>query len=440
MSIPANYRQSIKTDRQGKQFRVSSFKMTENNPTPTRWSIIFVALAAGVIVAGYIGKTPPAIPGMRVELSLSLITAGWVVSIFSALGCAAGMMVGGVADRIGRVSMILYALGILSAGSILGAFAQSATILLLSRLIEGAGYIGTMAILPALIAQLASDRDRGLAVSLWSSVTPLGMAIAMVAAPAIIEPVGWRGLWLATAGLTIFFLLLCGFYFRGIDTATTKNREPYWNNIKKTVSAPGPWLISICFITYTLQWMAIMVWLPTFVIEERGLGLGLAASLAAAGVIINIFGNLFGAWLVHRGVARWLMITIGTGFMGGTSLLIFPDLLPDILRFVMVLIFSFHGRFATNYIVSRRSGSCSLQRSARRYQWFGISRLTNRALHRPTDCRTGRHLYRHLGIGRMVFMYWFSLELSNGPGYPSARKIGFFLQLGSFDRLVFATF
>tara|TARA_B100000315_G_scaffold260437_1_gene321864 strand:- start:1463 stop:2656 length:1194 start_codon:yes stop_codon:yes gene_type:complete len=317
--------------------------MTENTATPTRWSIIFIALTAGVIVAGYVGKTPPAIPGMRAELSLSLIMAGWVVSIFSALGCATGMMVGGVADRIGRVKMILYALGTLTIGSILGAFAQSATVLLLSRLIEGAGYIGTMAILPALIARLASAQDRGLAVSLWSSVTPLGMAITMVAAPSIIEPAGWRGLWLTTAGLTLFLLVLCGFYFRGIDAITPKNREPYWNNIKKTVSTPGPWLISLCFLTYTLQWIAIMVWLPTFVIEERGLGLGLAATLAAAGVIINIFGNLFGAWLVHRGVARWLMITIGTSFMGGTSLLIFPDILPDLIRFGLVLVFSFMG-------------------------------------------------------------------------------------------------
>ena len=317
--------------------------MTKITPTPTRWNIIFIALAAGVIIAGYAGKSPPAIPGMRAELSLSLITAGWVISIFSALGSLTGMMVGGFADRIGRVKMILYALVILSIGSILGAFAQSATVLLLSRLIEGAGYIGTMATLPVLIAGLTSDHDRGLALSLWSSVTPLGMAIAMVSAPSIIEPAGWRGLWLTTASLTIIFFLLCGFYFRGIDAQTPKNREPYWDNIKKTVSTSGPWLISLCFLTYTLQWIAIMVWLPTFAIEERGLGLGLAASLAAAGVIVNIFGNLFGAWLVHRGVARWLMITIGTCFMGGTSLLIFPDVLPDLIRFGFVLIFSFMG-------------------------------------------------------------------------------------------------
>ncbi|MBT5939179.1 MAG: MFS transporter [Rhodospirillaceae bacterium] len=317
--------------------------MTEHTSSQTRWSLILLSLAIGVSVAGYVGKAPPAIPGMRAELSLSLITAGWVVSIFSAMGSITGMMTGILADRIGRVKMILLALATISFGSILGAYAHSAEIILLSRLLEGAGYIGTMAILPALIARLSSDRHRGLAVSLWSSVTPLGMAIAMVAAPAVIEPIGWRGLWWVTAGFTIFFLIIGIISYRGIDAKTPKNKQPYWANIKKTISRPGPWLLAICFLTYTFQWMAIMVWLPTFVIEERGSGLGLAATLAAAGVIINIFGNLFGAWLVHRGAVRWLMVTIGTTIMGTTSLFIFPDLLPDLARFGLVLVFSFFG-------------------------------------------------------------------------------------------------
>jgi predicted MFS family arabinose efflux permease len=317
--------------------------MTDSTQPKTRWGLIFLALAVGVSVAGYVGKAPPALPGMRLELSLSLVMAGWVVSIFSAMGSVTGMMAGIFADRIGRVKMILWALGIISFGSILGTLAQSAPLMLLSRLIEGAGYIGTMAIMPALIAGLASARQRGLAVSLWSSVTPLGIAIAMIAAPSVIEPIGWRGLWWVTAGFTIFFMIFAAISFKGIDTQTPLNKAPYWANIKKTVTTPGPWVIAICFMTYTFQWMAIMVWLPTFVIEERGSSLGVAALLAAAGVIVNIFGNLFGAWLVHKGASRWAMITIGSAIMGISSLFIFPDILPDMVRFGLVLVFSFLG-------------------------------------------------------------------------------------------------
>ena len=209
-----------------------------------------------------------------------------------------------------------------------------------------------MAVMPALVAELANKKNRSLAVSLWASVTPLGMAIAMVAAPEIIQQFGWRTLWLITGIITIFFLIFAGYAFKGIDARTTINKEPYWFNIKKTTTRPGPWLISICFMTYTFQWMAIMVWLPTFAVEERGLSLNFAAGLAAIAVTINIFGNLFGTWLVHRGISHWLLISVGTLAMGVSSLFIFPELLPDFSRFGLVLFFSFFGALQPSAILA----------------------------------------------------------------------------------------
>jgi MFS family permease len=318
----------------------------------TKWGHIFLALIIGVSVAGYIGKTPPAIPSIRIDLGLNLVMAGWVVSIFSAMGSVSGMYAGMHADRIGRIKIIIYSLGLLSCGSILGAYSNSFELLLLSRIIEGTGYIGTMAILPALIAGLAIDRHRAFAVSLFSSVTPLGMAITMVAAPTVIFQFGWRNLWWFTALSTFLFMIFAIYSYRGIDSKTIKNTGPYWLNIKKTASMPGPWLISTCFLTYTFQWYAVMVWLPTFAIEERGLELEFAAILAAIAVAINIFGNLFGAWLVHQGVPRWLLISIGTSAMGISSLLIFPNIFSDAIRFGLVLIFSFVGALQPSAIMA----------------------------------------------------------------------------------------
>ncbi len=45
----------------------------------TRWGVVVLGLAAGVIAAAYIGKVPPALPLMRPELGLGLVAAGWVV-------------------------------------------------------------------------------------------------------------------------------------------------------------------------------------------------------------------------------------------------------------------------------------------------------------------------------------------------------------------------
>ncbi|MEE2746105.1 MAG: MFS transporter, partial [Pseudomonadota bacterium] len=326
--------------------------MAKSEEKKTDWGLIILALSIGVSVACYIGKAPPAIPSIRSDLSISLITAGWIVSIFSAMGATTGIIAGIFADRVGRVKIIIFALAIISCGSILGANSNSTFLLLFSRLIEGAGYIGTMVVMPAVIAEFATRKDRALAVSLWSSVTPIGMVIGMLLAPTIIEDFGWRTLWLATGVITVGFLLLSFLIFLKTKHKISKTKLALWVNIRKTIQTPGPWLISICFMTYTFQWMAVMVWLPTYAIEQRGLNLNYSAGLAATAVAINIFGNLFGTWLIHRGVSHWLLISIGTFVMGISSLFIFSEIIPDHLRFISVLIFSFFGALQPSAIMA----------------------------------------------------------------------------------------
>jgi hypothetical protein len=86
--------------------------------------------------------------------------------------------------------------------------------------------------------------------------------------------------------------------------------------------------------------------------EERGLNLEFASILAASAVAINIFGNLFGAWLIHQGLSRWKLISVGTSVMGISSLFIFPNILSDEFRFGLVLVFSFLGALQPSAIMA----------------------------------------------------------------------------------------
>jgi MFS family permease len=77
--------------------------------------------------------------------------------------------------------------------------------------------------------------------------------------------------------------------------------------------------------------------------EERGLSVNLTAWITALAIAVNVPGNWFGSWLIHKGISRWLLILCGTLVMGSASILIFSEQLSDGLRFVLVLIFSFCG-------------------------------------------------------------------------------------------------
>jgi MFS family permease len=313
---------------------------TEQN---TPWRLIVIALTIGIVGAFYVGKTPPALPLMRDELKIGLVTAGWIVSIFSLIGTGLGIGFGLLTDRLGHGRMMALAMLLMAGGGVWGGLAQSSFEMLISRALEGAGYIGLMIATPSLIAQIAAEKDRLTAVSFWSSVTPIGMTIAIIAAPWVITQGGWRNLWLLTAILSLVFLVVAMISFRRHAPPKKTESTSHWQNVKLTTSRPGPWILTICFSTYTFQWMAMMVWLPTFAIEEKGLSLEIAATLTAIALAINIPGNWFGTWLVHKQILRWLLITLGSGIMGTTALLAFPDWLPDGIRYLLVLVFSFCG-------------------------------------------------------------------------------------------------
>ncbi len=58
-------------------------------------------LAAGTIGGINLGKAPPSLPDLRLELALTLVAAGWVSSIFNAVGAAVGCLSGSVVDAFG---------------------------------------------------------------------------------------------------------------------------------------------------------------------------------------------------------------------------------------------------------------------------------------------------------------------------------------------------
>ena len=124
----------------------------------THWGAITALLAGSVVAAFQVGKLPAAIPDLRADLGLSLVTAGWVISTISGVGVATGMAWGFLADRIGHRRIILGGLGLLAAGSFAGAWAQTGSMLLVTRLLESIGYIAILAATPTLVGRLSTPR------------------------------------------------------------------------------------------------------------------------------------------------------------------------------------------------------------------------------------------------------------------------------------------
>lgn len=308
----------------------------------TNWGIVVVALTAGIVAALQVGKLPSMLPILRDELEISMVTAGWVASLFNACAALLGVLIGLFADRISARSVLFACTALLGLGGLIGAVAPSVSVLFAGRLVEGVGLVGVTVAAPTIITAGSRREDRALTLSIWGIYMPAGMAMAMVFTPFLIRLVGWRGVWLVNFAIIVLLLPLL---FRVVaprrrtDSSEEKGQRS-WQDVRRTLLMKGPWILGACFALYALQFFAVMIWLPTYLIEVQKRTPESAAFISAAVVFINIFGNLSVAWLIRRGIERWVLAAVAYVAMSVTAVGIFSPLAPGILKIPLAFLFS----------------------------------------------------------------------------------------------------
>ncbi|MBT4807658.1 MAG: MFS transporter, partial [Acidiferrobacteraceae bacterium] len=208
----------------------------------SRWPIVVMAIGSGILAAGAVGKAPPAVSLLREEYSLGLVYAGWILSVLSALGMVAGTGFGTLADRLGPRTVLLGGLWIQAIAGTLAVLSESASILLITRLLEGAGFLAVAVSAPGIIFAASSSGVRVWSLGLWSINVPVGISLAMIFAALTLETIGWRGVWLFYVVL-ISALAILGHQIlpQGPGFAS---REPSTTSPMPVLRRLGPWLLA----------------------------------------------------------------------------------------------------------------------------------------------------------------------------------------------------
>lgn len=302
----------------------------------THWRGVWAVFAGGLVAGAYMTKVPPALPGLRGELGLTLVESGLIVTTFNVLGMLVGMLAGMVCDRLGRTRLALAGLVVMAAGGLLGAAAHGFELLLFSRFVEGVGFIFFAVPAPALMTSLTEGaRDRAKALGIWSAYMPTGGTIALLAAPLLIALAGWRALWLA---LSLAALIAAAAFAAAVPRSPPAQVSSL-RLVAESVTRKGNIAMALLFACYVAQWTSIMVWLPTF-LTEQGLSTPAAALATALMVLVNAPGNLLGGWLLSRGVPRGPLIIAASLIAAACEIGMLASALPGSIRFALVLAFS----------------------------------------------------------------------------------------------------
>lgn len=310
-----------------------------------------IVILSGVVAALHLGKVAPAIPALQASLNLTMVQAGFLLSLTQLAGMLAGVMIGVFSDGLGLRRSIIGGQTILCLASVMGMVARQPDELLMLRALEGLGFLLTTLPTPGLIRQLVSRERLALHLGLWGCYVAMGTSLAFIVGPILIETMGWQGWWgvpgICSAAMIIWLVraVPSDRQRRPAETASARRTaapsEVWTHRLGTTLKAFGPWRVGIAFAMYAGQWIAVIGFLPS-IYADTGLSGPMAGALTALAAFVNISGSTSAALLLHRGISSRRLLLVGYLCMAIMTLFAFGQFTQGmpVVRYGAVLIFS----------------------------------------------------------------------------------------------------
>jgi benzoate transport len=176
-----------------------------------QWAAVIVTVGLNAMDGFDVLSISFAAPGIAKDWGVDKATLGWVLST-ELLGMAIGsVLLGGVADKIGRRPTILGCLLAMAVGMYGAAHSHEVMTLLDFRLLTGVGIGGMLASINAACAESSNLRWRSMAMALMVIGYPLGGVVGGTVVQNLLTGGSWRDVFMFGAWATAAFVPLVWF-------------------------------------------------------------------------------------------------------------------------------------------------------------------------------------------------------------------------------------
>lgn len=284
-------------------------------------AIMFV-LTATVIAANQF-KVPTIMNDVAAAFNMTESQAPWLMSIFTMVGIFLAIPTGGLAQKFGPKVMVVAAAIFIGLGSLVGAFSSSASMLILSRGIEGIGFIFATVCGPLAIARYVEPSKVGFATGIWATWVSLGQISAFNITPAMFGSMSISNIWIVYGVAAVVMAALLQLVVKGNYGNVVSSTGP---KVKFSAIFGKKNLILLClaFITFNFVFMSGLTFAPTY-LENTGMMTKSAAAFAVSiPMIISIFSSpVFGKLSDMMGGGHKKLLLLGLIVLGPSIALLF---------------------------------------------------------------------------------------------------------------------
>lgn len=291
----------------------------------SRMQIIAVSLCVALIALdGFdVLSISFAAPGIASDWGINRAALGVVLSM-ELVGMAVGsLLLGRLADAIGRRPTILACLGVMTAGMFLASTAPGVEVLSGYRFITGLGIGGILAASNAMTAEYSNAKRKNLCVTLMAAGYPMGAIGGGSAASALLTSFDWRSVFVFGGFATLALIPLVWFFLpESIDYLTQRRPAGALQRVNATLARMGrppvadlpaaksapksgvarlfasdlamrTLLLTVIYFAHILTFYFIIKWIPKIVVD-----MGFPPPLAGSVLVWANVGGATGAVLL----------------------------------------------------------------------------------------------------------------------------------------------
>jgi EmrB/QacA subfamily drug resistance transporter len=246
-----------------------------------------------------------ALPSIQADLGLRPTAVTWVVNAYVLSFGGLLLLSGRAADLFGRRRMFVAGSVLFAAGTLLAAFATSATQLVGGRIVQG---MGAAALSPAAMSLLLltfPGPARARAMSIWGAASALGGAAGVMTGGLLVSAFGWSSVFLVTVPVSVIAVAVAGRVLPEGDRGALRRFD--WHGAAAITSA-------VVFLVHGALGIADHGWTSPAVL------VALAASAALLAVFVTVERRTTDPLLpLELFRSRTLSTGVGLAVLGGAA-------------------------------------------------------------------------------------------------------------------------
>ena len=269
---------------------------------------ISILYGLGLTASMQVGLIGPIAPDLRAGFGLSQAEFGLVASLITAAGALTAIPTGVWAARAGlRKSLVLGCL-MMILGATIFATADVAVMLYVGRVVTSIGYLLIVVGAPSWMAGFDNPKIVAMAMSIWGTFIPVGIAIGNWVSAAVLVWLDWR---LAVVACTVPVMILLPLLAVMTPPTTSTPRKSLLVGVIGVLKSRAALRVALTFSAFAGATSAALAFMPAMLADNLDIGIAPAAGIIGTAAIVgNIIGSVGAGMALGRNIAgrRILML------------------------------------------------------------------------------------------------------------------------------------